>query len=137
MSVLIERPAPLESSLSSFSLGVEEELFAVDPATLAPASVDGLLTGGRFSRGVIAGEMCDGVVELATPVCADTGGAADALGALRREVVRRAPVALLGVGIHPTLDFGSVEHRRSDHYDFVSENTRSLLRQSTYCGVHV
>jgi glutamate---cysteine ligase / carboxylate-amine ligase len=81
--------------------------------------------------------MCDGVVELATPVCADAGAAACALRGLRQEVARRAPVALLGVGIHPTLEFGAVEHRRSDHYDFVSANTRSLLRQSTYCGVHI
>jgi glutamate---cysteine ligase / carboxylate-amine ligase len=39
--------------------------------------------------------------------------------------------------VHPALPFGGVAHRSSAHYDRVSAETRSLLRQSTYCGVHV
>ncbi len=123
---------------SPFTLGVEEELFVTDPVTLDPVPGDAVLhRRGRFLRGRIVGEMCDGVVELATPICDTAGGAAAALSELRREVARRAPVALLGVGVHPTLAFGDVRHRRNAHYDAVSEDTRSLLRQTTYCGVHV
>jgi carboxylate-amine ligase len=127
-----------ESSLSPFTLGVEEELFVVDPGSLMPAACgDALFGSGRFTRGLITAEMCDGVVELATPVCTDADRAAEALGALRREVVGRGPVVLLGAGVHPALEFGDVVHRPGEHYDAVSRTTRSLLRQSTYCGVHV
>src|SRR4051794_17944560 len=98
MSVLVEQPPSSRSSLSSFTLGVEEELFVVDPTTLGPAPCDaGLFDSGEFTRGIITGELCDGVVELATPVCTDAGTATDALCELRREVARRSPVALLGV----------------------------------------
>jgi carboxylate-amine ligase len=110
----------------------------VDAQTLTPTSCsDALFGSGRFTRGLITGEMCDGVAELATPVCTDAGGAVESLGALRGEVVRRGPVALLGSGLHPTLEFGDVRHRSGDHYERVSRNTRSLLRQATFCGVHV
>ena len=122
----------------SFTLGVEEELFAVDPDDLAPiAGCELLVRNGRLTRGRITGEMCDGVVELATPICTDAIDAADALRNLRRAVVRGGSPALLGAGLHPTLAFGDVAHRHSPHYDRVSAETRSLLRQSTYCGVHV
>src|SRR3954464_1701682 len=131
-------PALEAPSSSCFTVGVEEELFAVDPADLAPIARSELLVrSGRRTRGRITGEMCDGVVELATPICTDAIDATDALRDLRREVARREPVALLGVGVHPTLAFGDVAHRRGAHYDRVSADTRSLLRQSTYCGVHV
>jgi carboxylate-amine ligase len=134
---LADARAPQTSSLSPFTVGVEEELFVVDPASLMPvACTDDLFGSGRFTRGRITPEMCDGVVELATPVCTDAGNAAEALGALRRELARRGP-ALLGAGLHPALAFGDVAHRSGEHYEAVSRNTRSLLRQSTYCGVHV
>jgi glutamate---cysteine ligase / carboxylate-amine ligase len=138
MSVLAEPLAPMQSSASSFTLGVEEELFVVDPGALAPVACGDAFFGPvRFARGRIVPETCDGVVELVTPVCTDAGGAVGALGALRREVMGRAPVALIGAGVHPTLAFGDVWHRRGSHYEHVSDQTRSLLRQSTYCGVHV
>src|SRR5436305_2077697 len=46
-------------------------------------------------------------------------------------------ISLLGAGVHPAVGFGAVTHRSSPHYDHVSRETRSLLRQSTYCGVHI
>jgi carboxylate-amine ligase len=135
---LAQTHAPQHSSLSSFTLGVEEELFVVDPDALTPIPCsEALFRRGRFTRGLITGEMCDGVVELATPVCTDAAAVEQTLVTLRRDVARRGPVALLGVGVHPTLAFGDVSHRPGDHYQHVSRSTRSLLRQSTYCGVHV
>jgi carboxylate-amine ligase len=131
-------PAPHRTSSSSFTLGVEEELFSVGADDLLPiACSDALFRNSGLSRGRITGEMCDGVVELATPICGNASEAIDVLGDLRREVIWRGSPALLGVGVHPTLPFGDVAHRHSPHYDRVSAETRSLLRQSTYCGVHV
>src|SRR4051812_23186360 len=131
-------PAPHRTSSSSFTLGVEEELFSVGADDLLPiACSDALFRNSGLPRGRITGEMCDGVVELATPICGNASEATDVLGGLRREVVWRGSPALLGVGVHPTLPFGEVAHRFNPHYDRVSADTRSLLRQSTYCGGHV
>jgi glutamate---cysteine ligase / carboxylate-amine ligase len=132
------QPPPDPPLTSGFTLGVEEELFVVEPQTLTPTACSAdLLAGAPAALGVITEEMCDGVVELATPVCRTAAEAGLALLHLRREFSRRGPVELLGSGVHPTLQFGDVVHRRGAHYDRVSEETRSLLRQSTYCGAHV
>jgi glutamate---cysteine ligase / carboxylate-amine ligase len=123
-----------------FRVGVEEELFLVDSADRRiSCCADNVLadTAGRFARGRVRGEMCDGVVELATPVCASADDAVRALSALRQCVVARGEVALMGAGMHPTAAFGDVVHRAGDHYDAVGEDTRGLLRQSVVCGVHV
>ena len=45
------------------------------------------------------------------------------LASARREVLGRRAISLLGVGVHPTLDFGDVRHRRGPHYDRVSRDT--------------
>src|SRR3954452_3103994 len=60
---LAESLPPAHPASSSFTVGVEEELFLVDPATLRPVRCSGdLLKPRRFTRGAITGEMCDGVV---------------------------------------------------------------------------
>jgi carboxylate-amine ligase len=121
-----------------FEVGVEEELFLVDPHSLeAPASIDDLVTGGRARPGELMPEICDGVIELVTPVCATAAAACAALRDLRAEVAAANVGTLLGVGVHPTAQFGDVCHRPGVRYDAISASTRSLLRQSAYCGVHI
>jgi glutamate---cysteine ligase / carboxylate-amine ligase len=126
-------------SSSPFTVGVEEELFLVDPATHEIARVtDAVLARlPRFTRGQVLGEMCDGVVELVTPICRDAAEAARHLGALRAAVAASGAASLMGAGIHPGAAFGDVEHRPGRHYAAVAAETRSLLRQTTYCGLHV
>ena len=128
MSLVLVEPVPCSAGASStFTLGVEEELFLVDPVSLLPAAYDcSLLAQGRFVRGVIAEEMCDGVIELATPICDSAAPAAATLAALRREVLSRQSGSLVGVGVHPTAGFGQVRHRQSPHYDEVSRDTPRL-----------
>ena len=122
-----------------FRVGVEEELFLVEPGSGAIARrADVVLAAPRrFGRGRIVGELCDGVVELATPVCASADEAAARLAGLRTDVLGTGEAALLGAGLHPAAPFGDVEHRGGAHYDAVGDDTRGLLRQSAYCGVHV
>jgi len=83
------------------TVGVEEELFVVDRATLEPAPVpDALLAGERRKR-----ELFQAVVELTTGPCADAPGAARALAAGRAEARARAgelDVALAATGTWPT-----------------------------------
>jgi gamma-glutamyl:cysteine ligase YbdK (ATP-grasp superfamily) len=72
-----------------YTVAVEEELFLVDRAGHQVARVTDqvLARAPRFTRGRILGEMCDGVVELAGPVCADAAEAAGCLRALRADVM--------------------------------------------------
>ena len=124
-----------------FRVGVEEQLFLVDPgAHHVSASTDELLAALGRRRcalpGRVIGELFDGVVELATPVCASADEVANALWALRSAVLAEGP-ALLGAGLHPGAAFGDVRHRGDVHYAAVGEDTRGVLRQSTFCGVHV
>ena len=123
----------------AFRVGVEEELFLVDPVSRAPLECTDEVLGceSRFSRGRVQGEMCDGVVELATTVCEHAGSAVRGLASLRRDVVSQGAAALLGVGVHPTAAFADVTHRPGAHYDAVSASTRGLLRQTVCCGAHV
>jgi len=69
-----------------FQVGVEEELFLVDPTGRGiRRRTDAVLAdrSARFARGRVMGEMCDGVIELASPACASTDDAIGALWALR------------------------------------------------------
>src|SRR5205085_12024585 len=55
-----------------FTLGAEEELFLVTPTAQIARCTDAVLARmPRFTRGRVVGELCDGVVELVTPVCQD------------------------------------------------------------------
>jgi carboxylate-amine ligase len=123
-----------------FRVGVEEELFLVDHHTHAVSPcTDELLSDLRqpLAGGRVLGELCDGVIELATPPCASADEAAAALRALRATVLRTGRAQLLGAGLHPATPFGDVHHRDGRHYEAVGHDTRGTLRQDIFCGVHV
>jgi carboxylate-amine ligase len=117
-----------------FRIGVEEELFLVDPATLGVTlSTDAVLERGEPC---VLGEMCDGVIEFVTPVCGTAREARDKLASLRAAITG-PEVAVVGVGIHPTAAFADVIYRQTPHYRHVAEDVRGLLRQSPFCGTHI
>jgi carboxylate-amine ligase len=121
-----------------FKVGVEEELFLVDPPTLRTMlPIEPALAHGPLTEGAVLGEIAEGVVELVTPVCDHASGATQALRKLRYAVLASGAGTLLGTGVHPTAEFGAVEHRRGPRYGPITASTRSLLRQSAYCGVHI
>jgi carboxylate-amine ligase len=134
---LHERTLPPFKPSSAFSLGVEEELHLVDPVRYAPfMATDAVVGSGAWRAGRATGEIYDGVIVLATPVCRR---AADALGTfeeLRREAVRLG-AGLLGAGLHPAGSFGDVEHRDGARYALIGETMRGVMRQTAHCGVHV
>jgi glutamate---cysteine ligase / carboxylate-amine ligase len=136
----LEAPFPMNFGRGApYTVGAEEELFLVDPLhhQISRVTDELLARRGRFARGQVLGEMCDGVVELASPVCSHAGDAATRLRSLRASALAPGSAALMGVGVHPTAPFGAVAHRPQPHYAAVGEDTRGLLRQSAYCGVHV
>jgi carboxylate-amine ligase len=104
-----------------FSLGVEEELFLVDPVTgrqtNASAAVQARLgaVAGRVERELHA---CQ--VELITDVCRDAGEAIGALGAMRRAVLATG-AGLLGAGTHPAALEGEAEITDKERYERIRE----------------
>jgi carboxylate-amine ligase len=123
-----------------FRLGVEEELFLVDPHEHRIAGgADELLARVRrgSERGRIRGDLCDGVIALAAPDGTRADEISDVLWRLRAEVLADGGGCLLGAGLHPAAPFGEVSHRDDAHCDRVDADTRGVLRQSALCGVHV
>ncbi len=119
-----------------FSIGVEEELFLVDPVTghQANASAAVLEQVGEVD-GKIAPELHACQVELITGICASAAEAVDALGAMR-QAVRATGAGLLGSGTHPSAAEGEAEITDKDRY----ERIRYLLGDAAVTpvgGLHV
>jgi carboxylate-amine ligase len=117
-----------------FRVGVEEELFLVDPGSLGVSvSTESVLALGQAC---VLGEMCDGVIEFATPVCATAREARDRLAALRA-TISTEEVCVMGVGIHPTAAFSTGRYRDTPHYRNVADDVRGLILRAPFCGTHV
>jgi glutamate---cysteine ligase / carboxylate-amine ligase len=121
----------------SLGLGVEEELLVVDPCTFQATSAADLgSTGRRWSIGEVRPELCDAMIELITPICAQAGEAADVLRTLRGEVIATG-ATLIGAGAHPEHEFGSAAAARGRRYAEIDAMLRGLWRRMPYCGMHV
>jgi carboxylate-amine ligase len=119
-----------------FSLGVEEELFLVDPVTGAQidASAAVLERLGPVD-GTVERELHACQVELITDVCATAGEATGTIGGLRRAVTATG-AGLLGSGTHPAAFEGTAEITDKERY----ERIRDLLGDAVadpVGGLHV
>ena len=119
-----------------FSLGVEEELFLVDPVSgrQANASAAALERVGPVS-GSIEQELHACQVELISEVSDTVGEAIDALARMRY-AVREIGAGLLGSGTHPSAAEGEAEITDKDRY----ERIRYLLGDAVVTpvgGLHV
>jgi carboxylate-amine ligase len=119
-----------------FSVGVEEELFLVDPVTgrqtNASAAVQKRLgpLDGQVERELHA---CQ--VELITDVCSTAGEAVETLGSLRRAVIETG-AGLIGSGTHPSATEGQSEITDKERY----ERIRDLLGDAVatpVAGLHI
>ncbi|MDW5596813.1 YbdK family carboxylate-amine ligase [Conexibacter stalactiti] len=119
-----------------FTLGVEEELFLVDPVTgdqinASTAVIERLgPLDGRVERELHA---CQ--VELITDVCRTASEAVGTLGGLRRSVIATG-AGLLGTGTHPAAAEGEAEITDKERY----ERIRELLGDAVatpVSGLHV
>src|SRR3954454_22311726 len=85
-----------------FSLGVEEELFLVDPVTGEQANASAAVQEQLGAvEGTVGRELHACQIELITDVCRTAGEAVGALQRMRR-AVRATGAGLLGVGTHPS-----------------------------------
>jgi carboxylate-amine ligase len=104
-----------------FSVGVEEELFLVDPLTgrLANASA---AVGKRLGpvEGTVERELHACQVELITEVCHTAGEAIAMLRGLRRAVVATG-AGLLGSGTHPSALEGEATITDKERYERIHE----------------
>ena len=119
-----------------FSIGVEEELFLVNPATGRQANASAAVVE-RLGEvdGTVAPELHACQIELITGVHADAGSAVDQLGALRQAVVQTG-AGLLGSGTHPTAIEGDAETTDKERY----ERIRYLLGDAAITpvgGLHI
>src|SRR4051794_10265336 len=102
-----------------YSLGVEEELFLVDP--LDGHQLDArervLDQVARAKRGNVPGGVHAGQIELIRDVCAPSAGAIGALADLRRPVLATG-IGLIGSAPHPAAAEGEagISDRWRYHY---------------------
>lgn len=123
-------------SSSAFSLGLEEELFVVDPETLDPAPVPpGLLDGARFKA-----ELFTSMLELNTGICRTVGEAVAELAGLRVEARRRAAeagLAVVAVGTWPTAVSEEQEITTKPPLRRFAEYAGPSARRQHCAGLHV
>jgi carboxylate-amine ligase len=123
-------------SREPFTVGVEEELFLVDPVTgrqtNASAAVQRRL--GAVD-GTVERELHACQVELITDVCHSAGEAVGSLGRLRHAVVATG-AGLIGSGTHPSAREGEAEITDKERY----ERIRDLLGDAVATpvgGLHI
>jgi glutamate---cysteine ligase / carboxylate-amine ligase len=119
-----------------FTVGVEEELFLVDPVTGEQTNASTTVTErAEVIAGRVERELHACQVELISDVCSDAREAVGMLADLRRAVVATG-TGLLGSGTHPAAAEGAAEITDKDRY----ERIRYLLGDAVATpvgGLHV
>ncbi len=118
------------------TLGVEEELFVVDPATLGlVAAPDALFDGTRLKS-----ELHRAVVELNTGICDSPAEVAAELAELRVEARERAAEAglvVVATSTWPTALAAEQEVTPEPGYLAFAEYAGSTAERQVCCGLHV
>jgi carboxylate-amine ligase len=104
-----------------FSVGVEEELFLVDPVTGRQANASAaVLERLGAADGKVERELHACQVELITDVCRSAGEAAGTLRGLRRAVAATG-AGLLASGTHPSASEGDAEITDKERYERIHD----------------
>jgi glutamate---cysteine ligase / carboxylate-amine ligase len=123
-------------SSTPFSLGVEEELFLVDPVTGAQIDAShAVLERIGPVDGMVERELHACQVELITNVCTTTREASDALHRLRAAVTATG-AGLLGAGMHPAAGEGEAGITDKDRYAHIRHLLGDAVADPTG-GLHV
>ena len=123
-------------SREPFSVGVEEELFLVDPVTGRQVNASGAVHERLGPiEGSVERELHASQIELITDVCGSASEAVGALAGLRRAVLATG-TGLLGSGTHPSAIEGEAEITDKERY----ERIRDLLGDAVATpvgGLHI
>jgi carboxylate-amine ligase len=122
---------------SEFTVGIEEELFLVDEATLALSPVtDEVLDTMRVEPRAAGHDAYAAQIELRS---APGGSVADAVESLARlrDAASAAGATLLGAGLHPEGRFGDATLVEGHRYELVADQLRGLLRRTPESALHV
>jgi carboxylate-amine ligase len=131
----MDRPHAFGSS-TPFTLGVEEELFLVDPVTGAQIDAShAVLERLGPVEGAVERELHACQVELITGVCATAGEAAAALRGLRAAITATG-AGILGAGMHPAAPEGAAEITDKDRYAHIRHLLGDAVADPTG-GLHV
>ncbi|HEX4186608.1 MAG TPA: YbdK family carboxylate-amine ligase [Solirubrobacteraceae bacterium] len=121
---------------SPFSLGVEEELFLVDPVTGRQVnSSEAVQARLADVRGTVERELHACQVELITDVCRNAAEAVAVLGALRTAVLDTG-AGLLGSGTHPSALEGEAEITDKARYERIHELLGDAVA-TPVAGLHI
>jgi carboxylate-amine ligase len=127
----------------SLSVGVEEELWILDPDTLelVPA-VEKLVAGaeGRLLPGILKTELHASVVELTNEVAGSPDEAVDRIAELRAaalEIARANGLAVAAAGSHPTSRPEQQEIAPEERYREFVEYAGPSARRQGVSGLHV
>lgn len=123
---------------SEFTVGLEEELFLVEPPAFELANEASRVLEAMERPGPWEADheafACE--VELRSPPAATPSQAIAALAAARR-AARAAGATTMGAGLHPTAEFGDVELVQKERYARVEDEVRGLIRRTPECALHV
>jgi len=120
-----------------FTVGVEEELLLVDPATHSLAHISStVLTALGDTSADIKHDLYEAQIEIASRPAGDVETAVGELRRHRAEVAQ-AGGCLLGAGLHPSAAFGDVEIVDADRYRRELHNLRGIVRRTPDCALHV
>jgi carboxylate-amine ligase len=119
-----------------FSLGVEEELFLVDPVTGRQVnSSEAVQARLGEVQGTVERELHACQVELITDVCRNAAEAVGLLGGLRRAVLA-AGAGLLGSGTHPSALEGEAEITDKARYERIHDLLGDAVA-TPVAGLHI
>ncbi len=119
-----------------YTLGVEEELFLVDPIAGEQINASGAVLEriGEID-GTVERELHASQVELITAVCEHVGEAASALASMRRAVTATG-AGLLGAGTHPSAEEGDAEITDKKRYERIRELLGDAVATAV-SGLHI
>jgi carboxylate-amine ligase len=121
---------------SPFSLGVEEELFLVDPVTGRQVnSSEAVQARLGEVRGTVERELHACQVELITDVCRNASEAVGLLGGMRSAVLE-AGAGLLGSGTHPSALEGEAEITDKARYERIHDLLGDAVA-TPVAGLHI
>ena len=123
-----------------YTIGIEEELMILDPASWSLANASGDLLEETAGDDCVKSELLESVLEIATPPAPDTRAAGEHLRGLRAKVAAAAARRGLRIGSAGTHPFAMWEDQRvtgQERYRELISTLGFVARRELIFGLHV